>query len=169
MTTLPTSEQEIPAINDTHLEWMMCYLRDSSDTSIEANRRSANLEEDEVAMALLSIPLKGGDCREHRRSDFADSNYGPDVLLREKAFQECGLTGLDITRHDIILYAGTNQLAVKVINITKMVGDRRVDIPGGILLLGKIVFNGGPNATYEVLTTEEFERVKRFVEQNRQA
>ncbi|MBC7981847.1 hypothetical protein H7X65_02105 [Candidatus Parcubacteria bacterium] len=173
MTPLPATEQDIPMITENQTERMMQYLRNCNDSSITATRRSTTAEEAEVAIALLSIPLRGGDWDTNRRVNFADSNYRPDVALRNEAFEECGLTDLDITRHDIILHSGPNQLAVKVINITKVVGkgeeQKTVDVPGGILLLGKIVFRGGSNATYEELTADEFARVKAFVETHRPA
>lgn len=166
------TELVVPVTNITitsvQIERMMQYLREGNDTSIAKERRSITPEESEVAYALLGLNFERPDIHDR----FADSNYTPDVTLREQALRECGLadTGFrfGIRRHDIALNTKSDGcIVVKVINLTVTIGKGQeqttVDVPDGIILFGKIVFKGGSNATYEELSAEELTSIAKFV------
>ena len=78
-------------INQDQRKELMEYLHQSSDSSIKEDMELPTDDEAEVAINLLSIDLPRSDSAESARFDFSDSNYNPDVALKNEAFKISGL------------------------------------------------------------------------------
>jgi hypothetical protein len=111
-----------------------------------------------IASALLNISLTTSG--QNTRFDYPDSDNHKDIHNRDKALANCGLEnlGLQVARHDFLIEG----LPLKVINVVDTFGN---NVPGGILVFGRINWPGGSSRPiYTRLTPDELHKVRRFVQ-----
>ncbi|MEN9649103.1 MAG: hypothetical protein RL094_70 [Candidatus Parcubacteria bacterium] len=164
----------LEGISAEQRELIMNYLRQSSLSEITAESRAVTPEEEVLAERLLSLGLEPRDGALDRHYKHGDSNFTPDVALKDAAFASAGFDAgsVRVVRHNVVLNTGlAQQLALKIINLVRAEksgeeDDAQIqekDIPGGVIFLGKVVFGANPGEDrYENLTEADTLQIEQF-------
>lgn len=134
---------------------LMDYLKANSDTAQGEELIEAGESEIKLANDLFDLNLPRADWEPNAHYEFADSNYSPDEELRNEAFQNAGLDPekFEIRKHDFRIEGFKDVL--KVINVEEITKDSegkdvKVRVEGGIVFLGKIVFENGESKYFNL-------------------
>lgn len=164
MENIESNIESATIISAEQRKLLMDYLKANSDTAQGEELVEAGESETQLANDLLNLNLPRSDAEPNAHYEFADSNYSPDEELRNEAFQNAGLDPekFEIRRHDFRIEGFKNSL--KVINVEEITKDSegkdvKVRVEGGIVFLGKVIFeNDEPK--YINLTSEEIDKLK---------